>query len=173
MIHSPKRISSSGGLGLNTKKELEFLSDTLAIGRETWGKLAVPWQEGGTIIAEEGYVWHTRWEAGKPYIITQFCNASGQEVGVYCDVAKPVQRVTDGFEFDDLYLDVWRVPGEKPVVLDEDELAEALVAGYVTQKEVDEAYLVVRELLAILGSDTGSVEFVKFIRGNDGRRADR
>jgi predicted RNA-binding protein associated with RNAse of E/G family len=153
MIHTPKRISSSGGLGLNTKKELEFLSDTLAIGRETWGKLDAPWQESGTIIAEEGYVWLTRWEANKPYIITKFYNANGQEVGTYCDIAKPLRRTADGFEFDDLYLDVWRIPGEKPVLLDEDELAEALAAKYVTQQEADAAYVAVNELLAILDSD--------------------
>jgi predicted RNA-binding protein associated with RNAse of E/G family len=154
MIHSPKRIVSYEGLGLNTAKDMEFLTDTLAIGTETWSKLETPWQEGETIIANEGYVWRTRWEAGKPYLVTKFYNATGEEVGIYCDVARPVERIAGGFAFDDLYLDVWQVPGNPPVLLDEDELAEALEAGYINQTDADVAFATARQLLAILGSGT-------------------
>lgn len=154
MIHPPKRILSYEGLGLNTVKEMQFLSDSLAIGREVWGKLEMPWQEGDVIIADEGYQWQTRWEVGRPYIITKFYDIRSREIGTYCDVARPVERLPNGFAFDDLYLDVWQPFGEKAVLLDEDELAQALGTGHITQAEAEAAYVASSELLAILNSGT-------------------
>lgn len=138
-LHPPKHISSAEGLGLNTVKQLEFKGENKAVCTETWGELEAPWKESGTIIAEPGYTWVTLWETGKPYIITKFLNAEGELVGVYCDVSRPVKRVGDEFTFDDMYLDVWMVPGQEPVILDEDELEEALQAGYITQLEAEQA----------------------------------
>jgi predicted RNA-binding protein associated with RNAse of E/G family len=138
-LHPPKHISSTEGLGLNTTKHLEFKSENKAVGTETWGELETSWKESGTIIAEPGYSWVTLWETGKPYIITKFLNAEGELVGVYCDVSRPVERVGDAFTFDDMYLDVWMVPGQEPVILDEDELQEAVQAGYITHAEAKQA----------------------------------
>ena len=150
-LHPPKRISSSEGLGLNTVKKLEFVSDSLAFGTETWGELEKPWQQDDTIIALPGYLWRTRWEAGKSYIINKYLNKDGDLVGIYCDICRPVEKIGNGFEFDDLYLDVWQIPGTDPVILDEDELAEAVKAGYITAKEAEwtknEAAKVVKLLL--------------------------
>lgn len=136
-LHPPKRISSSEGLGLNTTKQLDFVSDILAFGTETWGELEKPWQQDDTVIALPGYVWRTRWEAGKPYIINKYLDKNGHLVGVYCDICRPVEKTADGFAFDDLYLDVWQIPGTDPVILDEAELAEAVKAGYITTKEAE------------------------------------
>jgi predicted RNA-binding protein associated with RNAse of E/G family len=156
-IHPPRNISSWSGLGLNTTRELQFITDNLAIGTETWGEIETPWAEGDTVIAKAGYTWITRWETGKPYIITKFCDETGGVVGVYCDVARPVRRQGAGFEFDDLYLDVWQIPGSAAVILDEDELRAALEVGHVTPREADDAYATARELLGII--NTGTYQF--------------
>lgn len=103
------------------------------------GKPEQPWVESGVTIADESYRWVTEWEAGRPYIITKFLNEVGELGGVYCDISRPVKRVDGGFTFVDMYLDVWLVPGQEPVILDEDELKEAVEAGYVTQTEADQA----------------------------------
>src|SRR5687768_7395395 len=132
-LHPPKHISSIEGLGLNTIKQLDYKDDNKAVATETWGKLEKSWSESGTIIAEEGYKWVTDWEAGRPYIVTKFLDEKGEITGVYCDISRPVERVEGGFTFDDLYLDVWMVPGQEPVILDEDELKEAVEAEYITQ----------------------------------------
>lgn len=145
-VHPPKYISSSEGLGVNTMKRLEFLSENIAIGTEVWQELPTPWREGETIIAKCGYRWITKWEAGKPYIITKFYDAQENLVGIYCDASRPVQKIAGGFAFDDLYLDVWQVPGEKPVILDEDELEAAVQAGFIKQSEAISA----RETAALL-----------------------
>lgn len=138
-LHPPRRISSTEGLGLNTKKQLEYVSDTLAFGTETWGELEKPWQQDDTIIALPGFVWRTRWEVGKPYIINKYLNERRELVGIYCDVCRPVERDGDGFVFDDLYLDVWQVPGKEPILLDEDELVDAVKAGFLSEEEANTA----------------------------------
>jgi len=134
-LHPPKRISSVEGLGVNTVKQLEWISDTLAIGTETWGELDKPWQQDDTVIALPGYIWRTRWEVGRPYIINKFFDNNGHLVGIYCDICRPVEKIGGGLAFDDLYLDVWQVPGYEPVILDEYELDEAISAGYVRSEE--------------------------------------
>jgi len=158
-IHSPKHISSSQGLGLNTVKEMVFLNDNVAIGIERWNKLDESWSESGVIIAQEGYSWITKWETGKPYIITKFLNETGDIVGIYCDVSTPVERTDESFAFIDLYLDVWQVPGQSPVILDEDELRKAISAKYVSKEDADSAQYVAEQLIEELINNS---EFLNF-----------
>ncbi len=146
-LHPPKQISSIEGLGLNTTKTLEQISDSISIGTEVWNKLEEPWRQGRTVIAKQGYVWRTKWEAGKPYIITKFYDENNGLIAVYCDVSRPVQSVEGGYTFVDLYLDVWMLPGQPPILLDEDELDDAVKAGYITQDESINAGQVAKELM--------------------------
>ncbi len=158
-LHPPKQISSIEGLGLNTTKTMAHVSDTLAIGREEWSEMNEPWREGEVIIAEPGYTWATRWEVDVPYIVTKFLNADSQLVGVYCDVSYPVEKIEGGFAFTDLYLDVWQPAGKGPTVLDEDELAAAVEAKYVTPEEADKARKVAREITDRLMSEPHFLQF--------------
>ncbi len=158
-IHRPKLISSIEGLGLNTTKSMRYISKTIAIGTEVWNELQEPWQEGDTIIALPAYKWVTRWEAGKPYIINKFYDDANHLVGIYCDVARPVRQIEGGFEFDDLYLDVWWATGKPISVLDEDELQEALGAGYITTNEAVEAHRVAKELIELLKQQSEILQF--------------
>lgn len=101
-IHPPKQISSTEGLGVNTTKAMVEISEGVSISTEIWKEMNEPWREGETIIAKSGYVWKTKWEAGKPYIITKFLNTAGELVGVYCDVSRPVRKKDKVFSFTDL-----------------------------------------------------------------------
>lgn len=134
-LHPPRRISSIKGLGLNTIKKLDWVNDKLAYGSEVWGDLNKSWRQDDVVIAQTGYVWKTRWEVGKPFIINKYLNDKGDLVGIYCDICHPVEKINNGFEFDDLYLDVWQIPGSDPVILDEDELHEAIKVGYISAEE--------------------------------------
>lgn len=158
-LHRPKLISSIEGLGLNTTKSMKYRSKTVAIGTEVWNELEKPWQEGEIVIARPGYKWVTRWEAGKPYIINKFYDVTGNLIGTYCDVARPVRLIESGFEFDDLYLDVWQAEGKPISILDEDELQEALGAGFITKSEADEAQRVAEELVELLKQDSEILQF--------------
>ena len=134
-IHRPKHILSRVGLGVGTSKQMNYINETTAIGTETWNEMDEPWSEGFVIIAKPEYMWITKWEVGKPYIITKFIDDKRLLIAVYCDVTTPVKKVLDGFEFEDLYLDVWQEPQKSPVTLDEEELSEAAEAGYINNAE--------------------------------------
>lgn len=158
-LHPPKNVSSAEGLGLNTTKSMQRISDSESIGTEVWNEMDEPWREGLTIIAEAGYVWTTKWEVGEPYIVTKFQDAALNLIAIYCDVARPVEKIEDRFTFVDLYLDVWQQPGKDPIILDEDELEDAVGAGYISNDEAIQAKRVADELVARLKNDT---EFLKF-----------
>jgi len=146
-IHPPRLISSIDGLGLNTTKTMRRISDQVSIGTEIWNELEKPWVEGNAIIAKPGYRWITKWEIGKPYIITKYHDEKGALIAIYCDVTRPVKVIDGGFEFIDLYLDVWQIPGKDPVVLDENELQDAIVAGYISTNEAHEAEQVANKII--------------------------
>lgn len=158
-IHPPRRISSVEGLGVNTIKQLEWSSDTLAFGTETWGKMEKPWQQDDTIIALPGYTWRTRWEVGKPYIINKYLDNNGELVGIYCDICRPVEKIENGLAFDDLYLDVWQVSGSAPIILDEDELTEAIKVGYISSEEAATARQYAEEMKQLLLSQPNLLNF--------------
>lgn len=158
-LHPIKRISSIEGLGINTTKTIVRLSDTVSIGTEVWNELDEAWREGDTIIAQPGYIWTTKWELGKPYIITKFQDENGKLIAVYCDVARPVKKINNGFEFEDLYLDIWQIPEQRPVVLDRDELTEAVIAGYITRDESCEAERVADTLISALNNNPDFLAF--------------
>lgn len=149
-LHPPKRISSIEGLGFNTVKKLDWIDDKLAYGSEVWSDLDKPWRQDDVTIALPGYLWKTRWELGKPFIITKYLDDQGQLVGVYCDICRPVEKIGNGFEFDDLYLDVWQIPGSAPVILDEEELDDAIKAGYLTKDEATIARQYAEEVKQLL-----------------------
>ncbi len=137
MIHKPKHIRSIDGRGVSGNLvETNFLSPSLAIVTETWRNMKEPYIESNTILANTGYVWITKWEVGKNYIITKMFNTKHELVGIYCDISSPIAKTENGFEMIDWYLDVWQEAGKKPILFDEDELEEALKAGYVSEQEV-------------------------------------
>ncbi|MDO8649708.1 MAG: DUF402 domain-containing protein [Candidatus Berkelbacteria bacterium] len=158
-LHPPRRISSTEGLGINTEKQLDYVSGLLAYGTETWGELEKPWRQDNTIIALPGYVWRTRWEVGKPYIINKYLDDKGELIGIYCDITRPVEKTEDGFAFDDLYLDVWQIQGGEPVILDEEELEDAVKAGYISLEEASTARSEAEKVKELLLTKPGLLEF--------------
>lgn len=132
---------------------MQRVNDSVSIGTEIWNEMEEPWRQGSTIIAKPGYIWTTKWELDKPYIITRFQDVASNLIAVYCDVSRPVRATDDGFSFIDLYLDVWQLPGEEPIILDEDELSEAVKANYISHDEAEIAQRIARELVASLKDD--------------------
>ena len=158
-IHPPRLISSVKGLGLNTTKTMLRISEHIFIGTEVWNELKEPWAEGNIIIAKPGYKWITKWEVGKPYIITKFYDGQDILIAIYCDVTRPVKSVNNGFEFIDLYLDVWQIPGQEPTILDQDELQDAVIAGYVDTDEADKAKQVANEIIDNIKNNLSFLNF--------------
>ena len=158
-IHPPKVISSKEGLGRNTSKKMHFLESGVAIGTETWGELEKPWAEGDVVIAKHGYRWVSKWEAGQRYVPTRFLDELGSLIGIYCDVSKPVEYANGVFTFTDLYLDVWYVPGRSAVLLDSDELEEAVQKGYLHETDAHQAMKTAEELMSAFDANPLSFDF--------------
>ena len=157
-IHEPKNRQSIIGLGSpNNFLETKLLHSSLAIVTETWGNMEEPYIESNTILANTGYVWITEWEVGKNYIMTKMFDIKNELVGIYCDISSPVTKTDNVFEMIDWYLDVWQEAGKKPILLDEDELEEALKAGYISEQEAKVAKDTAKFLIDKL--DNNSIKF--------------
>lgn len=152
-IHPPKHLLSIDGLGLpNTIKVIKTLTPTSIILEQTWQEMVKPWNQGDTIIAKPGYKWISRWEEGENYIMTKMLDEKGNLVGFYCDICDPVRKNEDGFESNDWYLDVWKPANQLPQLLDEDELEDAIEAGYLTEEQANIARQIASQLMIELKS---------------------
>lgn len=101
-------------------------------------------------IVDTGYRWLQIAPAGAHWWLTAMYDENGSIVQYYFDVAK--ETVVQGTQsyFLDLYLDVVALPGGEIILLDRDELDEALQTGDITaadhQLAIDTADMLLREL---------------------------
>jgi predicted RNA-binding protein associated with RNAse of E/G family len=113
------------------------------------------WVELGTrrlCLADAGYSWLQHFPADEPhYVLTTMFDAQGQVIQWYFDICREHGVDARGVPwYDDLYLDVVLAPPEGPLLLDEDELADALQSGDITLAEYDLAWREARQLLHAL-----------------------
>lgn len=91
-----------------------------------------PMVRAGLPVLEDGspVVWFTF--PGRRHDIGRFHTADGRFTGLYANVLTPVEMEAPGaWTTTDLFLDVWVGPDGAPSVLDREELAEAVAAGWV------------------------------------------
>jgi predicted RNA-binding protein associated with RNAse of E/G family len=159
-IHAPKPLSTKVGLALpNAKRSIEELEVALAIQTEVWSDMPTSWSVGDFTIAQTGFIWKSRWEVGKPYVVTRIFDGGGVHIATYCDVTSPVVRMDDHYECNDLYLDVWVRTGQTPVILDEEELEEAREVGYLSSSDVTAVHLAAGQLIAMFACDSPDLIF--------------
>jgi predicted RNA-binding protein associated with RNAse of E/G family len=92
-----------------------------------------PMTVGGRVVSEDGsaIVWFSF--PGLWHDIGRFHLADGTFTGLYANTLTPVEiRAGHVWEATDLFLDVW-LDERGPVVLDEDELEEALAKGWLDE----------------------------------------
>ena len=113
----------------------------------------------GKIIADTGYlaiwfIFKNRW-----YDIGKFYDLSGKWLGYYCDIIQPVPKLlahqSRTVKLTDLYLDLWISAENEFLILDEDELADAVEKRYLTAKMAKRA----RDQLNILVGMIRTQEF--------------
>lgn len=87
----------------------------------------------------------------QPFDIGRIYRPDRTWTGYYVDVLEPVQwKASDPQVLEpitDLFLDLWIAPDGKYLVLDEDELEEAARLGHITNRQVDQARRVLRQLV--------------------------
>ena len=97
-------------------------------------------------IKDNGYEWFEVYSDNANYAITIMFDDNKNLIEWYFDIAKEVGIENDIPYEDDLYLDMIITPDGKKIVLDEDELVEALNQGKIMQLDVDLAYKTLKEL---------------------------
>jgi hypothetical protein len=106
-------------------------------------------------LADKGYLWMQHFPKGEHFVVTTMFDPAGNVVQWYIDICK-TQGLTDQQVpwFDDLYLDIVTLPTGEVLLLDEDELEEALDDGVITQKDSDLAQRTANRLLEWIRSKT-------------------
>lgn len=87
---------------------------------------------------EDGDVARTRFEEGARAYATVYKSSDGEKKGTYVNVCTPLEIFPDAVRYTDLYVDVIKVDGET-LVVDEDELDEAVEKGLVPESTAERA----------------------------------
>lgn len=103
--------------------------------------LIIPYKLTEICIIAQGYTWIQHFPTNTYHSLTTMIDDNDQIVQFYFDIIKSIGKTETGMPYmDDLYLDVVYIPNEKPFLLDEDELDEALDSKTITQNEYNIAH---------------------------------
>lgn len=91
-------------------------------------------------IKDENYEWFEVYPDNGKYAITIIFDNNDNLIEWYFDISKNI-GLENGIPYeDDLYLDMIITPIGEKIIIDENELLEALKNGDITQEDVDSAY---------------------------------
>ena len=97
-------------------------------------------------IKDNNYEWFEVYPDNANYVITIMFDDKLNLIEWYFDIAKEVGIGNDIPYEDDLYLDMIITPDGQKIVLDEEELIDALNRREIMQSDVDLAYQVLKEI---------------------------
>lgn len=114
--------------------------------------------ENGVCMRDTGYTWLEFYDYSSKIRLTAMYDEKKEIVEWYFDIARMIGKENGVPYEDDLYLDVLLTKDGNIILLDEDELKEALERRELTEKEFNGAYNVANELVNKI---EGKVEKVK------------
>ena len=102
--------------------------------------LGLPKEPGDRAVTElaEGRWWYR----------TRYYSPAGELKGEYYNINTPIEVYPDRVRYIDLEIDLVRIPGEEPRVIDEEKLEEAVQKGLITEGLAERAREVTRTLLS-------------------------
>lgn len=105
--------------------------------------------ENGTnlCLSDGGYRWLNYLPNSENWCMTAMYDQHGQIIEWYFDITKSNFTENGVPCMDDLFLDIVVFPSGEIIILDEDELSEALIGGEITQDEFQFAYHVCDHLM--------------------------
>lgn len=109
-------------------------------------------------IQDTDYKWLEFYDPRARVLLTAIYNEKNEIVEWYFDIAREIGKENNIPYEDDMYLDVVLTPEGEIILLDEDELKEALDRLEMTKQEYDEAYQVARDLMERLRGKTSKVK---------------
>lgn len=83
-------------------------------------------------LLDNGYSWLQYFPVGKQFSLTSFFDENGQLIQHYIDICCEYLVENDIPFIDDLYVDIVVMPNGEIIILDVDELEEALAQGHIT-----------------------------------------
>lgn len=99
-------------------------------------------------IADQGYLWMQHFPDGTNYTLTTVIDPGGNIKQLYIDICKEHGINSEGIPwYDDLYLDLVVLPTGDTIVLDHDDLSNALKKGKIQKEEFQLANDVVKQIL--------------------------
>ncbi|QWC21120.1 DUF402 domain-containing protein [Bacillus haikouensis] len=126
--------------------------------------LTVPYGKGHLSIVDDGYMWLQQFPQDKHHAVTTVFDARGEVVQWYIDVTLR-NGVEHGIPWmDDLFLDLVLLPSGDLIVLDADELEDALSTGMIDQFQYELAWDEANRLKGSISS--GSFDLIKLSRSH-------
>jgi predicted RNA-binding protein associated with RNAse of E/G family len=111
-------------------------------------KVTVDYEKSETILLDDGYKCLMFLPDNEHWCVSAVYNASNEIIEWYFDMTKQNSIDEKGNPFyDDLYLDIAVSPDFKAVILDEDELKEALELKEITKSDYDMAHLTCKKII--------------------------
>lgn len=101
-------------------------------------------------IVNNGYTWLQHFPLGKKHSVTTMFDAKGDIVQWYIDICYDVGIENNIPWMDDLYLDIVIFPSGKVIVMDAEELDEALSIGVINKSMHDLAWKEARQILHLI-----------------------
>lgn len=105
-------------------------------------------------LADKGYLWLQHFPQDSHYVVTTVFDAQGELVHWYIDICK--RHYLDGqgiLWYEDLYLDLDVSPDGEAILLDADELDEALAQGAISGLDYELAWREASSLLTVIEDD--------------------
>jgi predicted RNA-binding protein associated with RNAse of E/G family len=155
MIHQPGLVRSNKPFFPQSTFKGKRISSKKIITYEQIKGIKKPWiSKDGTITADNGFLWVRHWEKDENYCLEEIFNLENELVALYIDICSPIKEHDKTFEYLDWYLDIFvdLLANKSPIIMDEDELKEALKAGFISSENSDSARKTVNMLIKKLMS---------------------
>ena len=123
----------------------------------------VPRDNGKECMHADGYSWLQIYGVEDNCVISAIFDEKYNFVETYFDIARRIY-IEDVPYAEDLYLDVVQTKNNNFIILDEDELKEALDKNEITDKEYDMAYLVKDKIIKNYSSEENFKELNRFTK---------
>lgn len=104
-------------------------------------------------IVNNGFSWLQHFPIGKNYSVTTMFDTQGKIVQWYIDICYEIGCENNIPWMDDLYLDIVVFPTGEIILLDEEELDEALANGVIKKSMYDMAWKEANELMDLIQQD--------------------
>lgn len=109
------------------------------------------------LLADKGYIWMQQFPKGENYALTTMINNKNEIIQWYFDICKEFKVNRKGIPyFYDLYLDIVVLPKGELIVLDGDELEDALRNKNITYEEYKLAWEETKRLVKEINNHSNS-----------------